>query len=432
MDWVIYLAGALIFFALVMASIALHEVGHLVPGKKFGVKTTQYFVGFGKTLWSKRIGETEYGFKAFPLGGYVRFVGMFPPAKNNPTKIRAFSTGPFRGLADSARAAEWQDIVPEDDGRLFYQKKSWQKLIIMAGGPMMNIFLAFVILLGVGLTYGVNRTQPVVDAVRECIVAADATDTDCAGKPATPAAQSGIQKGDRIVAFNGQPVGSWDEISVLIRANLDQPATLTVDRNGTTIQLPTVDTVINGVPDRWDPSKRVAAGFFGIEPVVVRERSGPIAVLGDMWTMTEQTAHALIAFPAKVYYTAYNLLTGKPRDIYGPMSIVGASRAAGEVASTNQLTAADKVATMFVLLGSVNLFVALFNFIPLLPLDGGHIAGALYEALRRAWAKLRHRPDPGYVDTARMLPVAYAVGAVIMVSGVVLILADLIDPIRLF
>ena len=87
---------------------------------------------------------------------------------------------------------------------------------------------------------------------------------------------------------------------------------------------------------------------------------------------------------------------------------------------------------MFVLLGSVNLFVALFNFIPLLPLDGGHIAGALYEALRRAWAKLRHRPDPGFVDTARMLPIAYAVGAVIMISGVVLILADLIDPIRLF
>ncbi len=433
MDWVIYLAGALIFFALVMASIALHEVGHLVPGKLFGVKTTQYFVGFGKTLWSKRVGETEYGFKAFPLGGYVRFVGMFPPAKNSPTRIRAYATGPFRGLADSARAAEWQDIKPEDDGRLFYQKKSWQKIIIMAGGPTMNLLLAFFILLGVSLTYGVNRTEPVVNNVQECIVAADAADnTSCDGKPETPAALSGIQKGDRLVAFNGSPVDSWDQVSVLIRANLDNPVTLSVERNGQTIQLTTVNTVINGVPDRWDPSKRIAAGFFGIEPVVQRERGGPIAVAGDMWTMTEQTAHALITFPAKVYYTAYNMITGKPRDIYGPMSIVGASRAAGEVASTNQLSASDKVATMFVLLGSVNLFVALFNFIPLLPLDGGHIAGALYEALRRAWAKLRHRPDPGFVDTARMLPIAYAVGAVIMISGVVLILADLIDPIRLF
>ncbi|GAA3626322.1 M50 family metallopeptidase [Microlunatus ginsengisoli] len=432
MDWVIYLAGALVFFALVMASIALHEIGHLVPGKAFGVKTTQYFVGFGKTLWSKRVGETEYGIKAVPLGGYVRFVGMFPPAKDNPTKIRAYATGPFRGLADSARAAEWQDIKAEDEGRLFYQKKSWQKLIIMAGGPTMNLILAFVILLGVGMTYGTYQTQPVVKGVQECIVAADATDKNCDGNPETPAALSGIQVNDRIVAFNGQPVSSWDDISELIRANMDKPVTLTVERNGETIQLTTVNTVINGVADRWDPSKRVAAGFFGIEPLTVRERTGPVGVLGDMWTMTQQTAHALIGFPVKVYYTAYNLITGKPRDIYGPMSIVGASRAAGEVASTNQLTAGDKVAVMFTLLGSVNLFVALFNFIPLLPLDGGHIAGALYEALRRGLAKLRGRPDPGYVDTARMMPIAYAVGAVIMLSGVVLILADLIDPIRLF
>src|SRR6478609_9451630 len=433
MDWVIYLAGALIFFALVMASIALHEIGHLVPGKLFGVKTTQYFVGFGKTLWSKRVGETDYGVKAVPLGGYVRFVGMFPPAKETPTKIRAYATGPFRGLADSARAAELQDVRPEDDGRLFYQKKSWQKLIIMAGGPTMNLLLAFFILLGVGMTYGTYRSQPVVNSVQECIVAADATDrTNCDGRPPTPAAQSGIQKDDRIVAFNGQPVSSWDQVSVLIRTNMDNPVTLTVDRNGETVQLTTVNTVINGVPDRWDPSKRVAAGFFGIEPLTVRERSGPVAVLGDMWTMTEQTAHALISFPVKVYYTAYNLITGKPRDIYGPMSIVGASRAAGEVAATDRLTAQDKVATMFVLLGSVNLFVALFNFIPLLPLDGGHIAGALYEGLKKLLARLRGRPDPGYVDTAKMLPVAYAVGGIILISGIVLILADLIDPIRLF
>ena len=221
-------------------------------------------------------------------------------------------------------------------------------------------------------------------------------------------------------------------MSQLIRANLDQPAQLTVQRAGQRVELPAVQTVITGVPDRYDPSKRVAAGFFGVEPVVVRERGGPVVVLGDMWTMTKQTAVALVQFPVKVYYTAYNLLTGRPRDMYGPMSIVGASRAAGEIASTDQIDAAAKVATVFTVLGSVNLFVALFNFIPLLPLDGGHIAGALYEALKRALARLFRRPDPGYVDTARMLPIAYAVGLVILVSGVVLILADVIDPIRLF
>jgi membrane-associated protease RseP (regulator of RpoE activity) len=432
MDLLIYIGGAILFFALVMASIALHEIGHLVPGKAFDVKTTEYFVGFGRTLWSRRKGETEYGVKAVPVGGYVRLVGMFPPAKDHPDQIRTYSTGPFRALADNARAAEWSTIQPGDEGRLFYQKPFWQKLIIMASGPTMNILLAFVILLGVAATYGVYRSQMTISKVQECIVAANAADKTCAGKPPTPAAQSGILPGDKIVAFNGIAVSSWDDVSSLIRANLDHPALVTVDRNGERVDLKPVNTVITGVPDRYDPSKRVAAGFFGVEPEVVKQRGGPVAVVGDMWQMTKQTAVALAYFPAKVYYTAYNLVTGKPRDIYGPMSIVGASRAAGEIASTDQIDAAAKVASLFTVLGAVNLFVALFNFVPLLPLDGGHVAAAFYEAVRRAIARLFGKPDPGPVDTAKLLPVAYIVGGVILISGVVLILADLIDPIRLF
>ena len=432
MEYLVYGLGAVVFFALVMASIALHEIGHLVPGKLFDVKTTQYFVGFGRTLWSRRRGETEYGIKAVPLGGYVRFVGMYPPAKDRPRQVRTARTGVFQSLADSARAAEWETISPTDDGRLFYQKKTWQKLIIMAGGPTMNLLLAFAILLGVTATYGIYRSQLTVSRVQECIVAVGEPVNECAGKPKTPAYVSGIRPGDTVAAFNGQPVSDWDQMSQLIRANLDRTARITVLRDGRTVQLEPVNTVITGVADRWDPGKRVAAGFFGVEPVVERQRGGPLVVLDDMWAMTQQTAHALVAFPVKVYFTAANLVTGQPRDIYGPMSIVGASRAAGEVASTERIAAPDKAATMFMLLGSVNLFVAVFNFIPLLPLDGGHIAGALYEGLKRAWARVRGRPDPGYVDTARMLPVAYAVAGLLLVSGVVLILADLIDPIRLF
>jgi membrane-associated protease RseP (regulator of RpoE activity) len=432
MDLVIYIAGAIVFFGLVMASIALHEIGHLVPGKLFDVKTTEYFVGFGRTLWSRRRGETEYGVKAIPVGGYVRLVGMFPPAKDHPDQVRTYSTGPFRALADNARAAEWSAIRPEDEGRLFYQKPFGQKLIIMASGPAMNILLAFVILLGVSVTYGVYHSQLTVSRVQECIVVANSPDQSCEGKPATPAAQSGIRPADKIVAFNGVAVSSWDDVSRLIRANLDRPALVTVERSGQRIGLKPVNTVITGVPDRYDPSRRVAAGFFGVEPVVARERGGPVAVIGDMWQMTEQTVVALAYFPVKVFYTAYNLVTGKPRDVYGPMSIVGASRAAGEIASTNQIGAAAKVATLFTVLGSVNLFVALFNFVPLLPLDGGHVAAALYEAIRRGIARVLGRPDPGHVDTAKLLPVAYVVGSVILISGIVLILADLIDPIRLF
>ena len=428
----VYIFGAVLFFALVMASIALHEVGHLVPGKLFGVKTTQYFVGFGKTLWSRKFGETEYGVKAIPLGGYVRFVGMYPPSKQHPGQVRAARTGIFQTMADNARAAEWETISPEDDGRLFYQKKSWQKLIIMAGGPTMNILLAFVLLWGVTGLYGVYRPQLTIEAVQECIVPANATDTSCAGKPKTPAYESGIRQGDRIVAFNGRPISDWSQMSEAIRSNLDGPAQITVDRAGQIVQLPQVNTVINGVVDRWDPGKRVPAGFLGVVPVTERVTGGPLVVLSDMWEMTQQTVRALIAFPVKVYNTAANLITGQPRDQYGPMSIVGASRAAGEVASTDKLDDQNKIAVMVTLLGSVNLFVALFNFVPLLPLDGGHIAGAIYEGLKRSLARIFRRPDPGYVDTAKMLPVAYAVGGLILVSGIVLILADLIDPIKLF
>ena len=187
-----------------------------MPGKAFDVKTTEYFVGFGRTLWSRRKGETEYGVKAVPVGGYVRLVGMFPPAKDHPDQIRAYSTGPFRALADNARAAEWSTIQPEDEGRLFYQKPFWQKLIIMASGPTMNILLAFVILLGVAATYGVYRSQLTISKVQECIVAANAADKTCEGKPPTPPLSRAIQPGDKIVAFNGIAVSSWDDVSRLI------------------------------------------------------------------------------------------------------------------------------------------------------------------------------------------------------------------------
>jgi membrane-associated protease RseP (regulator of RpoE activity) len=433
LEIVIYIGGAVLFFALVMASIALHEIGHLIPGKLFGVKTTQYFVGFGKTLWSRRRGETEYGVKAIPLGGYVRFVGMYPPDQQHPGRVRAARTGIFQTMADQARAAEWEDIRPEDDGRLFYQKKSWQKLIIMASGPVMNILLAFFLLWGLTGIYGLPRQTLTVNTVSECVVPASRADQTCQpGDPRTPAYAMGIRPGDVVQSFNGTRIESWDQMSAAIRDNLDRPAEVVVVRAGEPVTLPAVNTVITGVQDRWDPSKTVQAGFLGVSPVQRLERGGPLVVLHDMWGMTEQTAYAIVRFPAKVYHVAADLVTGQPRDVNGPMSIVGASRVAGEVAATDQLPAATKVAQGVALLGSVNLFVGLFNFVPLLPLDGGHIAGAIYEAIKRSLARLRGRSDPGHVDTAKMLPVAYVVGSVIALSGLILIVADVVDPIRLF
>ncbi len=434
----IYVGGAVLFFVLIMVSIALHEIGHLIPGKIFGVKTSQYFVGFGKTLWSTRRGETEYGVKAVLLGGYCRFIGMYPPDPQSG-KVRSTRTGIFQQVADTARQAEWEEISPADDGRLFYQKRVWKKLVVMFAGPAMNLLLAFGILLGVGLAYGFAEPSHTVGQVSECIIPAkrqqssDPSQRHCKpGDPVTPAHRAGMRHGDVIVGFNGHHITSWQQLSARIRHNLDHRAAITVRRHGRLIHLKPVHTVISGVQTRNDPSHTVQAGFLGVSPIQRQVRGGPVTVATKMWTMSKQSVSVIARFPVKIYDTAADLVRGKPRDVNGPMSIVGASRVAGEVAATHRIDLSAKTAELFSLLGSVNLFVALFNFVPLMPLDGGHIIGAIYEAIKRSLARLFRRPDPGHADTAKMLPIAYVVGVVIAISGVVLVIADLVDPITLF
>ena len=427
MTAVLVVAFAVLFFALIMASIALHEVGHLVPAKLFGVKVTQYFVGFGKTLWSRTKGDTEFGVKAVPLGGYVRLVGMYPPEK--PVASPNWLTR----LADQARRYEYEEITPADDGRLFYQKKTWQKIIIMLGGPAMNILLAFLIFLGINVFHGVYQPTLEVAHVSECAIRADREDQTCTdADPLTPAKAAGIRVGDTLVSFNGVALTSWEQMGDLIRANRDAPATVVVERGGAEVALPTVNTVLNHVPDRLDPTTYVEAGFLGVSPNQELVHGGPVATVQQMWTLTKQSAVALASFPVRVYAVAADLVTGRPRDPNSPVSIVGASRVAGEIGASDQLGVGDKAATWFSLLGSVNLFVALLNLVPLLPLDGGHVAGALYEWLRRLAARLRGRTDPGPVDTAKALPLTYVVGSFLLIGGAVLIVADLVSPIQLF
>ncbi|MFP5415981.1 MAG: M50 family metallopeptidase [Actinomycetes bacterium] len=415
-----------LFFALLMASVALHEIGHLLPAKLFGVKVPQYFVGFGKTLWSTRRGETEYGIKLFPLGGFVRLLGMYPPARHS-----ARATW-LQRVADEARRYEWDDIRPADDGRLFYQKKVWQRLIIMAGGITMNLLIAFALLWGVYGLHGTYRAQPVVASIQACVITEARADMTCQpSDPPSPAAQAGLQPADRIVAFNGIAIESHEQLSRLIRGNLGGPVTLEVDRGGSRVTLPRVSTIVVGVPDTLDPSRVVEAGWLGVSPTIEKVYGGPADVLADMGTMTAQSLVALAQFPVKVWNVLADLVTGAPRDINGPIGIFGASSIAGQ-AAVSDAPVADKAAMFASLLAAINLFLALFNLVPLPPLDGGHIVGALWESVRRAAAKLTGRPDPGPVDTARMVPIAYAVGAFLLLCGLVLIVADIVSPMQIF
>ncbi|MGL4832255.1 MAG: M50 family metallopeptidase, partial [Propionibacteriaceae bacterium] len=374
-------------------------------------------------------GETEYGIKLLPLGGYVRLVGMFPPSADG--RLRDSSSGFAQTLADDARAQEWDDITEADHGRLFYEKKTWQKLIIMAGGITVNLILAFVLFYATFATYGISKPSLVVGAVHECVIPASRTDRTChSGDAPTPAAVAGLRAGDRFVSFAGQPVTGYEQLSTLIRAHGAQQAQLVVVRDGHELTLDTT-TMVTGLPRALDPSKIDQVGYVGFTPRYEQATLGPLETGAQMWTMSKQSLVALAQLPVKVFHVVVDMVKGRPRDPNSPMSIVGASRIAGEVAGSEQLTLADKAASGALLLGSLNLFLFWFNVIPLLPMDGGHIAGAMWEWLKRRGAKVCRRPDPGYVDTAKALPLVYVVGGLIFAMGFFLIVADLFSPVRL-
>ncbi len=430
MDELIYALGVVGFFLGVLASIALHEVGHMYPAKKFGIKVTQYFVGFGKTVWSTRRGETEYGLKAIPLGGFVKLVGMLPPAKGDaPTKVRASNTGMFTQLIADARAAEYEHVQPGEEDRLFYRKPWWQKLIVMSGGPLVNIAIAIVLFTIVFIGFGVPQPTTTVAVVSDCVVLASEEGRTCTpADPVAPAKLAGLEPGDRIVSFNGAQVTSWDQLTRLIRDNADGSAAIGILRDGRPRTLIT-DTLVSPRPESTGSQTLVEVGFLGVSPTSIVERQGLAYVGSTMWTYTKATGVAILHLPQRLVGVA-EAAFGGVREQDSPMSVVGASRVAGEIVTVEEASWSSRVANVLGLLGAVNLFVALFNFIPLLPLDGGHIAGALWEALRRGVARLRGRPDPGHVDVGKLLPVAYVVGALLIVMGVLLVYADIVNPVQ--
>jgi membrane-associated protease RseP (regulator of RpoE activity) len=265
--------------------------------------------------------------------------------------------------------------------------------------------------------------------VSDCVIPASRAQLVCKpGDPVAPAKAADLQPGDRLISFNGVRLERWEQLTGLIRDNAAGRAVITYERDGV-VSTTQTNTAVAELMSLSDPQDLVEAGFLGVSPVQVRERQGFGYVASTMWDYSIQTGQALLHMPEKmvgVYQAAFG---GEERDQMSPMSVVGASRVAGELASDDRISVTDRVATILSLLGVVNLFVALFNFIPLLPLDGGHIAGALYEALRRGFARLRGRPDPGYVDVAKLLPVAYAAAFVILSMGVLLVYADIVNPV---
>jgi membrane-associated protease RseP (regulator of RpoE activity) len=390
--------GWVIFVAALLISIMLHEFGHFATAKKFHMKVTQFFVGFGQTLWSTTRGETEYGVKVLPFGGFVKITGM----------------------------TALEDIDPADEARSFRRQPGWQRAIVLAAGSFMHFALAFVLLvvlaIGIGLA---NDNSTRIGTLAACVPASvSALDQgSCAhSKGEAPARKAGVRAGDLIVAIAGKPVRTWTQLGSAIRAQpAGKPLAITVLRDGRRLVLH-ADPAL--VPGR-------TGSYLGIENAVQYQRLSPLravsyagSTFGEVLTgSAAAVGHLPAAIPDLFAKDRANTPAGQVSSVVGVGGL------------TAQIVAAKdswriKVGYVLLIIISLNIFVGAFNLLPLLPLDGGHLAVVIYERARAGLARLRGRPDPGLVDMRKLVPLSVGVFAVLVGFGLLLITADIFNPIH--
>lgn len=430
-------AIGIVLFALgLLVSIAWHELGHLTFAKLFNVRTTQYMVGFGKTLWSRQKGETEYGIKAIPLGGYIRMVGMVPPGPDG--RIRNVTTasgvgGVFRQIVEDTRAGDRSQVGEFDDGRQFYQLHPFKRILIMFAGPLQNLIFAVVLFGIIVIGIGIPTPVPTIAEVTACVKPATATSQTCEpGDQPTPAAAAGLRPGDKIVDFAGQQITSWDQVRTLIRAEAGQTVPLTYERAGqrTTVQVPIVANTLGVYDDNGEMIGTTTGGFLGVSAAQVYQTQSAGQALEMTGAFIGRAAHAVVSIPSRIPALWEAIFDHKPRDANSPVGIVGAGRISGEILSSDT-DGTGKTLMFLQLLAGFNMSLFLLNMLPLLPLDGGHILGAVIEWVRRGWAKVRRKTDPGPFDVAKLMPVAYVVALAFIALTVLTFVADIVNPVTL-
>ncbi len=437
MTAIAFLIGVLVLVVGLALSIALHEIGHLLPAKIFGVRVGQYMIGFGPTLWSRRIGETEYGFKALPLGGFISMAGMYPPAPEGeePSKRRSRF---FATMVQDARDANAETLIGGDD-RAFYRLPVWKRIIIMLGGPAMNLVLA-VVLFTIALSgIGIQQGTTTVSSVSECVIPASQQRQDCEpSDPVAPAKAAGMQPGDTMISIDGTPVSNFNEAAAIIQASPGKALSMVIERNGQeqTVQFTpqstdraVTDAQGRPVTDASGAPEYETIGFAGLRPQFAFEPQPIWTGIDATGQYIGQVANIMAHLPARIYDVAVDTITGQPRDANSPMSVVGAGRMAGEIAAVDA-PILDRVQQMILLVGGLNIALFAFNLIPLLPLDGGHVVVALWDGLKKLIARARGRIAKP-VDATRLVPVTFVVVILLVGMGSVLFLADIFNPVTL-
>lgn len=399
-----FVLGVVLFAFGLLASIAWHECGHMWAAQRTGMKVRRYFVGFGPTMWSTRRGETEYGVKAVPLGGFCDIAGM----------------------------TTHDEVAPEDESRAMYKQKPWKRLVVLVAGPAMNLILGFALIVIMAIAWGLpslNETLPAKVGSLSCVGTTIENNelAPCTG--AGPAEQAGLQVGDTVVAANGEKISSTSELSEVLRAGTD-PVTLTVERDGSEREVVvTPQPVTATVTDEQGVQTTKEIGMVGIgydsgwqTPSVLGAVPAAAGFTGDLMVRTWES---LISLPSKIS-DLWTSVTGGERAADTPVSVVGASVIGGDAADHG-------VWWFFIfLLASINFFLALFNLVPLLPLDGGHMAIVGYEKVRNALRSVRGLAAGPPVDYMKLMPITYVV-LVIMGGYMALTLtADIVNPIKAF
>ena len=431
---VLYIVGILIVALGIGFSIGWHELGHLIPAKLFGVKVPKYMIGFGPTLYSRKIGETEYGVKLIPLGGYISMIGMYPPAKDGSKPAK---TGFFRDMIVAARDAHSQYIEPGDENRMFYQLPIWKRMVIMLGGPVMNLILGAALLTVTLSGIGVSQVSTTIDQVATCIplnIDEECGKTDAATQ--SPALAAGLKAGDKILAINGSALTSWTSAANLIKPNVLNQIRVR-HSNGIEQTFAIEPVTVNRPVIENGAVKLDAAGQKVVAPkpvlgIIMATEVRPLSLgesLAASGQSVVQVGQMILNLPEQVVAVGKSTFGAEKRTADGPVSVIGIGQIAGEVASNQQATFEQKLQSELGILASLNFALFAFNMLPLLPLDGGHVAGGIYEAIKKGIFRVLGKKNPGPADTALLMPLTWVVFILLMAMSALIIIADVVNPI---